>query len=154
MMACIAFTAARRIFLPSLPASMSSTKCSLADAPPWPSLHDSAAPLQCYVHIWLFIVLWTVTICVSTYTVCGTWAFLVSQRLGSLSLLRGMLLVPACMLLGVLAAFSASTPVGLVLGTLYEAGQFKMPTTIAMTWGVLLSLYMFLGSFSSSTLFL
>ncbi|RKP21557.1 hypothetical protein ROZALSC1DRAFT_20424 [Rozella allomycis CSF55] len=123
-------------------------ECSSLSIPPWPSLF-ATVNLECYQHIWPFITIWGIVFSMCFYFIGGMRAYWTFRKW-----IYSIFIMPLFVVVGASVAFMTSMPIGIVIGLLYEAGRFKMAPWVAMIWGLLLSLFMVLGSMTSTTSFL
>ncbi|KAL4917237.1 hypothetical protein BDW62DRAFT_88945 [Aspergillus aurantiobrunneus] len=118
--------------------------------PPFPSLYDpfpgrNIVPSYLYhtKDIWRFTLYWTLIFYICCYLAVAACALVMQGRNW-----RICLAVPVIYaVIGGLEAFLAGSIVGGVLGSVYEAGNFRMSTWIPIIWGGVNILVVILSSF-------
>ncbi|KAL2872644.1 uncharacterized protein BJX67DRAFT_13993 [Aspergillus lucknowensis] len=118
--------------------------------PPFPSLYDpfpgrsNAAYYLYHTHdIWRFTLYWTLIFYMTCYLGVAACALAMQGRNW-----RICLAVPVVYAVtGGLEALLAGSLVGLLLGSVYEAGNFRMSTWIPIIWGGVNILVLILSSF-------
>lgn len=130
----------------------------------WPinPLPDESRYLYHQSDIWRFTLYWTLITYAGVHLSASIWAVLMQLRsvlatktkpLGEPYKIRQTLVwvgtIPLMYLLvaGIEAVFAGSV-VGLILGTVYNAGFFKMSTWMPFIWGLLNVMVLILSSFS------
>ncbi|KAL2808827.1 hypothetical protein BJX63DRAFT_18204 [Aspergillus granulosus] len=118
--------------------------------PPFPSLYDpfpGRSNVAFYLYhtqdIWRFTLYWTLIFYISCYLAVAACALALQGRNW-----RICLAVPIVYaVIGGLEALLAGSLVGLVIGSVYEAGNFRMSTWIPIIWGGVNILVLILSSF-------
>ncbi|CEL00852.1 hypothetical protein BJX65DRAFT_282703 [Aspergillus insuetus] len=118
--------------------------------PPFPSLYDpfpGRSNVAFYLYhtqdIWRFTLYWTLIFYMSCYLAVAACALALQGRNW-----RICLAVPIVYAVtGGLEALLAGSLVGLVIGSVYEAGNFRMSTWIPIIWGGVNILVLILSSF-------
>ncbi|PYI23637.1 hypothetical protein BO86DRAFT_416485 [Aspergillus japonicus CBS 114.51] len=118
--------------------------------PTFPSLYEllpaseSRANYLYYTRdIWRFTFYWTFIFYGGSHLLVAAWAVAMQCRSW-----KACLAVPAFYLaIGGIEALLAGSIVGLVLGAVYEAGNFRMSTWIPLLWGGINVLVLILSSF-------
>lgn len=130
----------------------------------WPINPTPNAPQHLYYQsdIWRFTLFWTLLTYGAVHLSASLWAVLMQLRsvlatktkpLGEPNKFRQTLLwvwmIPVGYLVvaGIEAVFAGSV-VGLILGAVYNAGEFKMSTWMPLLWGLLSVSVLILSSFS------
>ncbi|KAB8201965.1 integral membrane protein [Aspergillus bombycis] len=118
--------------------------------PAFPSLYDpfprpNAAVYYLYYtrDIWRFTLYWTLIFYLASHLSVAAWALAMQGRSW-----RICIAIP--LVYGIIAgleALLAGSIIGLVLGSVYEAGNFRMSTWIPMIWGGINMLVLILSSF-------
>ena len=138
-------------------------------APHWPSLYwpvratpGTPAYLYYTTDIWRFTLYWTLLMYGAVHVFAAAWAVLMQLRsaftlrhkdyAASTSVkqtLGWVWIVPVIYcVVGGIEALLAGSVVGLVLGAVYSAGNYKMSTWMPFLWGQICVLVIILGSFS------
>ncbi|KAJ5151114.1 uncharacterized protein N7482_010366 [Penicillium canariense] len=110
---------------------------------PLPGDHKQAYYLYYTTDIWRFTLYWTLIFYGATHLTVAGWAVLTHFRNWSVIWLVPLLYSVVAGLEGLLAG----SIVGLVLGAVYEAGNFRMSTWLPMVWGGLNVMILILTSF-------
>ncbi|PGH13422.1 hypothetical protein AJ79_03701 [Helicocarpus griseus UAMH5409] len=116
--------------------------------PPFPSLYTSSGLDAKYLYytedIWRFTLFWTLLFYMGAHLSTAFCAVAMQWR--SWKLIWG-----APLLYGLIAGLEgllAGSVVGLILGAVYEAGNYKMSTWIPFSWAAINTLVLILSSFS------
>ncbi|PWY65116.1 hypothetical protein BO83DRAFT_402066 [Aspergillus eucalypticola CBS 122712] len=120
------------------------------ETPPFPSLYElfptkSTGAYYLYYNkdIWRFTLYWTLIFYGASHLLVAAWAVAMQCRSW-----KACLAVPLVyMVIGGLEALLAGSLIGLVLGAVYEAGNFRMSTWIPLLWGGINVLVLILSSF-------
>ncbi|QKX59089.1 uncharacterized protein TRUGW13939_06220 [Talaromyces rugulosus] len=118
--------------------------------PPFPSLHLPVIGVpenQNYLYhstdIWWFTLCWTLILHGGTHFIVALFAFAIQWKNW-----RTMWAVPvAYLVISNLEALLAGSLVGLILGWVYEAGNFAMTTWVPLIWAVINVLVVIVSSF-------
>ncbi|KAI5295011.1 hypothetical protein KEM52_002609 [Ascosphaera acerosa] len=121
--------------------------------PPFPSLYGrpinpepgEARFLLYTTDIWRFTLYWTLIFYSAAHGAVAAYTLLVQHRNWKVV---GWAVPLGFALIAGLEALMAGSIVGLVLGAIYEAGNFKMSTWIPLIWAALNTLVLILSSFS------
>lgn len=97
---------------------------------------------------WQYLTVWSVVLTTAVYFLASLWAWSIYRRS---SRWWSILIVAVFTSLGAITGLLAGTIMGLALSVLYQAGEFRMTTWIAMLWGLIHTLLLVVSSFSTST---
>ncbi|KAL3457511.1 integral membrane protein [Aspergillus heterothallicus] len=118
--------------------------------PPFPSLYDpfpgrsNVAFYLYHTHdIWRFTLYWTLIFYISCYLAVAACAIALQGRNWRICLAVPIVYAAT----GGLEALLAGSLVGLLIGSVYEAGNFRMSTWIPIIWGGVNILVLILSSF-------
>ncbi|KLJ10952.1 hypothetical protein EMPG_09783 [Blastomyces silverae] len=121
------------------------------ETPPFPSLyvtsgfyHDGAQYLYYTSDIWRFTLFWTLLFYIGVHLSAALCAVVMQWR--SWKIVWAVLLI--YILIAGLEGLLAGSVTGLILGAVYEAGNYKMSTWIPFSWAALNTLVLILSSFS------
>ncbi|KAL4889228.1 hypothetical protein BDV59DRAFT_121591 [Aspergillus ambiguus] len=110
---------------------------------PFPRPHNVAYYLYYTSDICRFTLYWTLIFYSATHAAVAAWAVAMQCRTWRISLAIPVIYV----IIGCLEALLAGSIIGAVLGSVYEAGNFRMSTWVPMLWGGINVLVLILSSF-------
>ncbi|OJD18378.1 hypothetical protein AJ78_01622 [Emergomyces pasteurianus Ep9510] len=121
------------------------------ETPPFPSLyvalgfdHDGAKYLYYTSDIWRFTLFWTLFFYIGAHLSAALWAVVMQWRSWKI-----VWAVPVVyLLIAGLEGLLAGSVTGLILGAVYEAGNYKMTTWIPFSWAAINTLVLILSSFA------
>ncbi|OAX82317.1 hypothetical protein ACJ72_03328 [Emergomyces africanus] len=119
--------------------------------PSFPSLyvdlgfyHDGARYLYYTGDVWRFTLFWTLLFYIGAHLSAALWAVVMQWRSWKI-----VWTVPVIyILIAGLEGLLAGSITGLILGAVYEAGNYKMTTWIPFSWAAINTLVLILSSFA------
>ncbi|PGH36158.1 hypothetical protein GX50_01013 [[Emmonsia] crescens] len=121
------------------------------ETPPFPSLYvslgfyqDGAQYLYYTSDIWRFTLFWTLLFYIGAHLSAALWAVVMQWRCWKVVWAVPLVYTLVAGLEGLLAG----SVTGLILGAVYEAGNYKMTTWIPFSWAAINTLVLILSSFS------
>ncbi|ANZ77262.1 BA75_04833T0 [Komagataella pastoris] len=110
----------------------------------WPTLYSfEDAKLYHMTDIWRFTLYWSLIFLVVFYGAAGIWAAITHRKLAF-----SIWIVVVYLTIAAFHAVVAGSVVGVLIGQVYRAGAFSMSTWIPMCWGVILTLYVLISSYT------
>ncbi|OJJ31003.1 hypothetical protein ASPWEDRAFT_119895 [Aspergillus wentii DTO 134E9] len=110
---------------------------------PLPTHHTLAYYLYYTQDIWRFTLFWTLIFYAATHLTVAACALAMQCRSWRICLAVPLVYI----VIGGLEALLAGSIVGLVLGAVYESGNFRMSTWLPMIWGGVNVMVLILSSF-------